>query len=68
MTVNPDLVIDNGLAVADVKYKRAEDSWNRGDLYEADAIANEFRTRSACLIDFQSSREHPLSSIPIGDT
>jgi 5-methylcytosine-specific restriction endonuclease McrBC regulatory subunit McrC len=33
LTVNPDLLIDEGLALADVKYKQCDGEWRRSDLY-----------------------------------
>jgi hypothetical protein len=37
MTLNPDIVVDDGSAIADVKYKLAGEDWNRSDLYQAGA-------------------------------
>lgn len=69
MTLTPDLVIDDGAAVADVKYKCAMGAWNRADMFEVNAFATEFRTSRALIIDFQTSTETTaLSPIAIGDT
>jgi 5-methylcytosine-specific restriction enzyme subunit McrC len=68
MTVNPDLVIDEGVAVADVKYKLARDGWERADLYEVNAFANQFGTRAAAIVNFDSTGEARLNPVKIGET
>ena len=55
MTLNPDLVVDDGLAVADVKYKWKGTDWPRSDLYQIVAFAVEYRSKVAALIGFRRS-------------
>jgi len=55
MTMNPDLVFDDGQAVGDVKYKRAGTEWNRPDLYQAIAFAKAFGSQEAVVIDFANN-------------
>jgi 5-methylcytosine-specific restriction enzyme subunit McrC len=39
LTLSPDLVFDDGLAIGDVKYKEFDDEWSRADLYQSVAFA-----------------------------
>jgi 5-methylcytosine-specific restriction enzyme subunit McrC len=55
MTVNPDIVFGDVRALADVKYKLMDGSWNRSDLYEAVAFAAAFRVQHTSLIGFSAS-------------
>lgn len=55
MSFNPDLVVDDGLAVADVKYKWTTNEWVRADLYQIVAFAAEYRTQVAAVIGFGRS-------------
>lgn len=48
----PDLVFDDDLAVADVKYKLTDGSWHRGDLYQTAAFALGFRTELGAVVSF----------------
>jgi 5-methylcytosine-specific restriction endonuclease McrBC regulatory subunit McrC len=67
LTVNPDLVFDKPLAVGDVKYKLAAEQWNRADLYEVVAFAEEFRTPRASLLSFGKAGGSERSSVTVGD-
>jgi 5-methylcytosine-specific restriction endonuclease McrBC regulatory subunit McrC len=55
MTINPDIVFGDVRALADVKYKLMDRSWNRADLYEAVAFAAGFRVRHTSIIGFSPS-------------
>ena len=44
MTLNPDLVVDEGLAVADVKYKLTDEAWRRPDLHQIVTFAEGFKS------------------------
>jgi 5-methylcytosine-specific restriction enzyme subunit McrC len=63
---HPDIVLGTGWAVADVKYKLNDGSWNRPDLYEVVAFASAFKCRDAALICFA---EHSLATqaVEVGD-
>jgi 5-methylcytosine-specific restriction endonuclease McrBC regulatory subunit McrC len=64
-TFNPDLVFDDSLAVADVKYKLAGGDWNRADLYEVIAFAEAVHTPRAALMVFRESAGG-LKSLKVG--
>jgi 5-methylcytosine-specific restriction enzyme subunit McrC len=52
LTLNPDLVFGNNLAVGDVKYKLLGSEWSRADLYQSVAFAAGYEVRSAALVGF----------------
>lgn len=54
VTMNPDLVIADGLAVADVKYKLVSADLNRGDLYQVVAFAAGFECSHAAIMSFST--------------
>lgn len=66
-SVNPDLVIDAGRAVADVKYKLSGTTWDRGDVYEVVAFASAFLTQHAALIGFRGQSAPVLPAVPVGN-
>jgi len=68
MTLNPDIVVDGGYAVADVKYKLAGEDWNRSDLYQAVAFAAGYGTSHAAIVDFREAGRPSLPTVPFGDT
>ncbi|MFC1559080.1 McrC family protein [Gemmatimonadota bacterium] len=59
MTLNPDLVFDNGVAVGDVKYKLFSGDWNRGDLYQLISFAEGYGATRGCLLGFQTGGVSP---------
>jgi hypothetical protein len=65
--VHPDIVFGDGLAIADVKYKLAQEGWNRPDLYEVVAFAAAFRCFDAALICFSVDRLPPRT-VGVGST
>lgn len=67
MTFNPDLVVNDGLAVADVKYKIASDDWDRGDLYQIVSFATAYRAKQAALLSFARSRFPTTTQLRVGD-
>src|SRR5687767_11907610 len=67
MTLNPDIVIKNGTAIADVKYKLAAQEWNRNDLYQVVTFATGYRTGQAALISFNTHGVGALPPLKIGD-
>ncbi len=66
LTLNPDLVFDNGLAVGDVKYKLGGSDWNRSDLYQAVAFAAGFEASEAAVIDFRQTTTTQLPKVQVG--
>ena len=67
MTLNPDIVVDDGMAVADVKYKLAGNEWRRSDLYQVVTFATGYGTPFAAIVDFKTRDTPPLPSVPVGD-
>ena len=65
-TLNPDLVIADRRAVADVKYKVAGEDLNRGDLFQAVAFATGFRSEHAAIIGFRTTAAPPHRLLGIG--
>ena len=68
MTLNPDIIVDNGIAVADVKYKLAGSEWKRSDLYQVVTFAAGYRAPFAAIVDFRPPEVSPLPLVPVGDT
>jgi 5-methylcytosine-specific restriction endonuclease McrBC regulatory subunit McrC len=60
-TVNPDVVIDDGRAIMDIKYKIAEPAWSRADVYQLVAHAAAFKSKIAGLIYFSNTEELDFS-------
>lgn len=52
LTFTPDIVIDGGVAVADVKYKVGDSDWRREDLYQITTFATVFKSDCAAVVDF----------------
>jgi hypothetical protein len=67
LTFNPDLVVDDGFAIADVKYKWTEKDWVRSDLYQTVAFAVEYRTNVAALVGFRRSESDTRAGIHVGE-
>jgi 5-methylcytosine-specific restriction endonuclease McrBC regulatory subunit McrC len=67
MTLNPDLVVDRGLAVADVKYKLTGEAWKRPDLYQVVAFAEGFKSQRGAIIEFLPPSTSALPILQIGD-
>jgi 5-methylcytosine-specific restriction enzyme subunit McrC len=59
MTVNPDLVFDQGDRVGDVKYKLTDTAWPRSDLYQLTTFAAAYETAEALRIAFSPDRRTP---------
>lgn len=67
MTINPDLVIGERLAVADVKYKLASAEWQRPDLYQLVTFAEGFGTSSGAIMGFRLKTGAVPSSVAVGE-
>jgi hypothetical protein len=68
LSINPDLVFGNNLAIGDVKYRRITQDWSRSDLYQAVAFATGFRSSHAAIFGFSEAASNPLPrSVKIGD-
>jgi hypothetical protein len=66
VTVNPDIVIDETGAIADVKYKIASVKWRRNDLYQIVAFAEALKADRAAIIDF-ADVQHRAPALQVGD-
>jgi McrBC 5-methylcytosine restriction system component len=66
MTFNPDLLFDQGLAVADVKYKLSKGDWDRQDLNQAIAFAEAFGASEAGILRFRESRTPKMVDAVVG--
>jgi 5-methylcytosine-specific restriction enzyme subunit McrC len=67
LTFNPDLLFDNGRAVADVKYKLSGGAWDRSDLFQVIAFAEAFRARDGAIVRFRSPGTRTMSTLVVGD-
>ena len=63
----PDLIFEQGLAVADVKYKVATGEWKRPDLYEVVTFATGFRIGQAAVIEFATLESPSVPTLQVGD-
>ncbi len=54
VTLNPDLVFDDGAVIADVKYKLTQRDWIRADLYQVIAFGTGFQSAAAAAISFRT--------------
>lgn len=67
MTLNPDLVFGQDACVGDVKYKLAQDEWQRSDLYEIVAFAAGLKTEHAAILTFREPQQQPLPAVQVGE-
>jgi uncharacterized membrane protein len=66
LTLNPDLVIGDSVAVADVKYKLCAGEWVRSDLYQIVAFAEAFETKIGAVIGFAKPGVVELAPLVVG--
>jgi len=68
LSINPDLVFDDGLAVGDVKYRVLAPEWSKPDLNQIVTFATGFRAPAAALFGFSlDARPRLPRRISIGD-
>lgn len=68
LSINPDLVFGESLAVADVKYRIVTSDWAKADLNQIVTFATGFRSSSAALLGFSLDACPRLPrAVPIGD-
>lgn len=67
LTINPDLVLEDDVAVADVKYKVSGGEWSRPELYQLVTFATGFQSPHAALVSFAPPGQAPLPSLKVGD-
>lgn len=63
ISMNPDIVFGNRLALADVKYKYFKRDWNRNDFNQIVAFATAFHCERCALFGFVSDSIIPKTSI-----
>ena len=69
MTIAPDLVLGDVIAVGDVKYKRVLSRWRRADLYEVTAFATAAGVARAAVIGFRGNDDpDPPPPVGVGET
>jgi 5-methylcytosine-specific restriction enzyme subunit McrC len=68
LTVNPDLVFEPSLAVADVKYKTNWEGLPRGDLYQVVSFATAYHVKRAALVSFKTTACGLLCDTPFDET
>jgi 5-methylcytosine-specific restriction endonuclease McrBC regulatory subunit McrC len=67
LSMNPDLVIGDGLAIGDIKYKHLTAHWNSPDLNQAVAFASSFRSNNCAVFGFVSGNNAPQPRpVPVG--
>ncbi len=63
ISMNPDIVFGDRLAVADVKYKYFGRDWNRNDFNQVVAFATAFESQRGALFGFVSDSVFPRTAI-----
>lgn len=66
-TLNPDLVISNGRAVGDVKYKVWDKVWNRDDVAQSVFFATGYRAEHALILAFAAEPLRLRHDLVIGN-
>lgn len=67
LSMNPDLVFGEHIAVGDVKYRNLSALWDRGHLYQAVAFATAFRAAHALVLGFSKTQDSRLPlPTPVG--
>ncbi|MNH81512.1 5-methylcytosine-specific restriction enzyme subunit McrC [compost metagenome] len=67
ISMNPDIVFGNRLAIADVKYKYFGREWNRNDFNQIVAFATAFDCQLGALFGFVNGPEFPpATSVQVG--
>jgi 5-methylcytosine-specific restriction enzyme subunit McrC len=66
ISLTPDLVFDGRGAIADVKYKLAQDDWRRSDLYQVVAFATGFKVDRAAIIEFSDRLGESIPPARVG--
>lgn len=67
LSVNPDLLFGNGVAVGDVKYRFLGADWSRSDLNQVVTFATAFHCSYALVLGFARDANAPRPrSVPVG--
>ena len=61
LSINPDLIFGNTLAVGDVKYRYFDKDWSKNAFYQIVSFATGFRTNKAAVFGFTQNR---LATLP----
>lgn len=66
LTMSPDLLFNDGVAVGDVKYRLGGSRWRRDDLYQAEAFATAFNARFASVVSFATQDAEAAPPLAVG--
>jgi len=67
LSMNPDLVINDGLVVGDIKYKYLMSDWNKPDMNQVVAFASAFGSQQCAVFGFVRSVEaQQPRAVPVG--
>lgn len=66
-SVNPDLVFGHDAVIGDVKYKVAQDYWNRSEVQQAAMFASGFRAPAALIATFACDSSVGDITMQLGD-
>jgi len=66
LSINPDLIFGDAVAIGDVKYRRLTNTWKRPDLYQVTSFATGFHCSSAAIIGFASETATLPKPLKIG--
>lgn len=67
LSINPDLVFGNTIAIADVKYRTLGKHWSKSDLNQVVTFATGFRTNAAAVLGFSTDDDALPRAVLIGD-
>lgn len=67
VSFTPDLLINDGEIVGDVKHKLFTSNWNRGDLYQIVAFCTAFQAEQGFVLGFQEPEKEMPPTIQVGD-
>lgn len=67
LSINPDLVFGNTIAIADVKYRIFGKDWSKSDLNQVVTFATGFRTKAAAILGFAAENNFIPRPVLVGD-
>jgi len=67
LSINPDLVFGNTLAIADVKYRVIGKDWTKSDLNQVVTFATGFRTKAAAVLGFSTEFMPSPRPVSVGE-
>ncbi|MCC8364268.1 hypothetical protein LK996_14425 [Lysobacter sp. A6] len=67
MTINPDLVFGDAIAVGDIKYRHVHGEWHRPSLYQVVAFATGFGSERCAILGFSSNGKKAPPDVVLGN-